>query len=97
MISVREIGPKRLHFCAFVCLFTVERSGKQKNRLFSLIMTNLNTLAEFKSSPQMAEKLLAAGVVKTFAEGETILRENAFIQSIPWHGPTLTDTKRNQV
>lgn len=31
----------------------------------------------------MAEKLLAAGVVKTFAEGETILRENAFIQSIP--------------
>jgi CRP/FNR family transcriptional regulator len=31
----------------------------------------------------MVEKLLAAGVVKTFAEGETILRENAYIQAIP--------------
>lgn len=48
-----------------------------------LKMTNLNTLPEFKSSPQMAEKLLTAGVVKTFAEGETILRENAFIRAIP--------------
>lgn len=31
----------------------------------------------------MVDKLLAAGIVKTFAEGETILRENAYIQSIP--------------
>lgn len=46
-------------------------------------MTNLNTLPEFKSSPQMVEKLLAAGVVKPFGEGETILRENAYIHSIP--------------
>lgn len=46
-------------------------------------MTNLNTLPEFKASPQMAEKLLASGVVKTFAEGETILREKAYIQAIP--------------
>ncbi len=46
-------------------------------------MTHLNALPEFKSAPQMVEKLLAAGVVKTFAEGETILRENAYIQSIP--------------
>lgn len=46
-------------------------------------MTNLNTLPEFKSSPQMVAKLLAAGVTKAFAEGETILRENAYIHSIP--------------
>lgn len=46
-------------------------------------MTDLNQIPEFKSAPQMAEKLLASGTVKTFAEGETILRENAYVQSIP--------------
>ncbi len=46
-------------------------------------MTNLNTLSEFKSSPQMVAKLLATGITKTFAEGETILRENAYVHSIP--------------
>jgi CRP/FNR family transcriptional regulator, anaerobic regulatory protein len=46
-------------------------------------MTDLNKLPEFKSSPQMVEKLLAAGIVKTFADGETILREKAYIHSIP--------------
>jgi len=46
-------------------------------------MTQLSTLPEFKSSPQMVDKLLTAGVVKTFAEGDTILREKAYISSIP--------------
>ncbi len=46
-------------------------------------MTKLNTLPEFRASPQMADNLLASGIIKTFAEGETILRENAYIHSIP--------------
>jgi CRP/FNR family transcriptional regulator, anaerobic regulatory protein len=43
----------------------------------------LENIEEFKSSPQMREKLLAYGFVKSFAEGETILNENAYIKAIP--------------
>lgn len=43
----------------------------------------LENLQEFKSSPQMREKLLEIGFVKTFLDGEIILNENAFIKAIP--------------
>jgi CRP/FNR family transcriptional regulator, anaerobic regulatory protein len=43
----------------------------------------LNEIIEFKSSPFIREKLTAIGFSKTFAEGETILNENAYIKAIP--------------
>ncbi len=43
----------------------------------------LDNLVEFKSSPIIREKLLSYGVSKTFAEGDIILNENAYIKSIP--------------
>lgn len=43
----------------------------------------LNNIAEFASSPQVREKLLAYGVTKTFSEGDIVLDENAYIKSIP--------------
>lgn len=42
-----------------------------------------NTIHEFKSSPEIQEKLAAYGTVKTFSEGDVILNENAYIHSIP--------------
>jgi CRP/FNR family transcriptional regulator len=42
-----------------------------------------NTLFEFKSSPEIQEKLVAYGTTKTFSEGDVILNENAYIHSIP--------------
>ena len=43
----------------------------------------LENLVEFKSSPEIKEKLALYGIAKTFSEGDVILRENAYINSIP--------------
>lgn len=43
----------------------------------------LDNLQEFKSTPQMREKLLEVGFIKTFLDGEIILNENAYIKAIP--------------
>jgi CRP/FNR family transcriptional regulator len=43
----------------------------------------INDIIEFKSSPEIKGKLALYGIPKTFLEGETILRENAYISSIP--------------
>lgn len=43
----------------------------------------LNNLVEFKSSPEIQEKLMTYGIAKTFKEGDVILNENAHINSIP--------------
>jgi CRP/FNR family transcriptional regulator len=43
----------------------------------------LNDIIEFKSSPKIREKLADFGFAKTFAEGEVILNENAYIKAIP--------------
>ncbi|MFY7938553.1 MAG: Crp/Fnr family transcriptional regulator [Flavobacterium sp.] len=43
----------------------------------------LNDIIEFKSSPLIREKLSAFGIAKSFAEGDIILNENAYINSIP--------------
>lgn len=46
-------------------------------------MESLDTLAEFKSSPDIREKLSRYGISRTFSEGEVILDENAYIKAIP--------------
>ncbi len=46
-------------------------------------MESLDNIVEFKSSPEIKEKLSAYGTVKTFAEGDVILNENAYIKAIP--------------
>ena len=43
----------------------------------------LNEIVEFKSSPLIREKLATVGFMKTFAEGDIILNENAYIKAIP--------------
>jgi CRP/FNR family transcriptional regulator len=43
----------------------------------------LQEIVEFKSSPRIREKLSEFGFYKTFAEGETILNEHAYIKAIP--------------
>lgn len=43
----------------------------------------LDSLQEFKSTPQMREKLLEVGYIKSFLDGEIILNENAYIKAIP--------------
>lgn len=43
----------------------------------------IDNIVEFKSSPEIKAKLAFYGIPKTFLEGETILRENAYINSIP--------------
>lgn len=43
----------------------------------------LANIIEFKSSPQIREKLSQYGFSKTFKEGEIILNENAYIKAIP--------------
>lgn len=46
-------------------------------------MEILNQITEFKSSPQLREKLFANSIHKTFKSGDVILNENAYIRSIP--------------
>lgn len=43
----------------------------------------LDQISEFKSSPEIREKLADYGFSKTFGEGEIILNENAYIKAIP--------------
>lgn len=46
-------------------------------------MDKLENIAEFRATPEIREKLLRYGTIKNFAEGEVILRENAYIKAIP--------------
>jgi CRP/FNR family transcriptional regulator len=46
-------------------------------------MKELDQLIEFKSSPEIREKLYEYGIPKTFTEGDVILNENAYIKAIP--------------
>ena len=46
-------------------------------------MDRLDSLTEFKSSPDILEQLSKFGVSKTFPEGKVILDENAHIKAIP--------------
>jgi CRP/FNR family transcriptional regulator len=43
----------------------------------------LENLLEFKSSPEVRQKLSSYGFVKKFSEGDIILNENAYIRAIP--------------
>ena len=43
----------------------------------------LDNIVEFKSSPEIKEKLYGYGIAKTFSEGDVILNENAYIKAIP--------------
>ncbi|HNQ61005.1 MAG TPA: Crp/Fnr family transcriptional regulator [Bacteroidia bacterium] len=46
-------------------------------------MDQLNNIVEFKSSPQIRERLYQYGIAKTFSEGDVILNEDAYIKAIP--------------
>ena len=43
----------------------------------------IDNILEFKSSPEIKAKLSLYGIAKTFLEGDIILKENAYINSIP--------------
>lgn len=43
----------------------------------------LENILEFKSSPEIKERLREYGIAKTFHEGDAILNENAYIKAIP--------------
>ena len=46
-------------------------------------MTTLEDIVEFKGSPQLVEQLYALSQVKLLNKGDHLLRENAYIKSIP--------------
>lgn len=46
-------------------------------------MTTLKDIAEFRTSPELIEKLKEFGTYKELKAGEVILQENAFIRAIP--------------
>jgi CRP/FNR family transcriptional regulator len=46
-------------------------------------MEELDQISEFRYSPEIKEKILQFGNLKTFSEGETIQNENAYIRAIP--------------
>ena len=46
-------------------------------------MSLLDNISEFKSSPQIREKLIEYSIAKHFKEGDVILNENAHIKVIP--------------
>src|SRR5690554_773039 len=46
-------------------------------------MEDLKEIAEFKSSPELIEKLKENSILKKYAAGSLILNENAYIRSIP--------------
>lgn len=46
-------------------------------------MENLEQIAEFKTSPELIEKLYQYSISKTYKAGTVILNENAYIRSIP--------------
>lgn len=47
------------------------------------MLSELNHITEFKTSPELREKLYKYSIVKQFKDGDFILKENANIQSIP--------------
>ena len=46
-------------------------------------MKQLEDITEFRSSPELVEKLYTHGILKTYKEGSVILNENSPIRSIP--------------
>lgn len=46
-------------------------------------MNELKNISEFKTSPELIEKIKAIGIHKTYRAGDVILNENAYIRSIP--------------
>lgn len=46
-------------------------------------MNAIDNNIDFKSNPELLEKLYANSVVKNFKQGEVILNENSFIRAIP--------------
>lgn len=46
-------------------------------------MEELDKIYEFRYSPEIKEKLLHYGNLKTFKEGETVQNENAYVKAIP--------------
>ncbi len=46
-------------------------------------MALLNEVAEFRSSPELREKLYEYSIVKNYKAGDIVLNENAHIRSIP--------------
>ncbi len=46
-------------------------------------MENLAQITEFKSSPELVEKLYQYGIQKSYEAGSIVLNENAHIRSIP--------------
>ncbi len=46
-------------------------------------MERLEKIAEFKSSPELIEKLYEHSMQKNYAAGSVVLNENAYIRSIP--------------
>jgi signal-transduction protein with cAMP-binding, CBS, and nucleotidyltransferase domain len=43
----------------------------------------LNTIEEFRSSPQLREKLVQYGTLKRYPKGDSLMSENSSIRSIP--------------
>ena len=43
----------------------------------------LEDITEFRSSPELVEKLYTHGILKTYKAGSVILNENSYIRSIP--------------
>ena len=43
----------------------------------------LENIDEFKSSPEIKDRLLEYGITKSFYEGEPVLKENVYIKAIP--------------
>jgi CRP/FNR family transcriptional regulator len=46
-------------------------------------MIELDQISEFKFSPEIREKLIEYGTLKTYHEGDRILNEHSYIRSIP--------------
>ncbi len=46
-------------------------------------MDNLEQIAEFKTSPELVEKLYQYSIVKNYEAGDVLLNENAHIRAIP--------------
>lgn len=46
-------------------------------------MNELENIAEFKYSPDIREKLLSYGTLKTYKEGARIINEHTYVKSIP--------------
>jgi len=46
-------------------------------------MTTIDNITEFKTSPELREKLYEYSIVKNYHEGDVILNENANIRAIP--------------